>query len=61
MSNDRVTPGDGIRDLPPEQAEGIGGGCYTGEDLKQLTDSFTQSYENLVDFVSHVIERVAGK
>lgn len=29
--------------------------------LVQITQSLTQSYENLVDFTSHVIGRIAGE
>lgn len=40
----------------------IGGGLSCSpEDLTRLTASLKESYENLVDFTSHVIERVIGK
>lgn len=37
-----------------------GGNCTVGE-LLQVTSDLKQSYDNLVDFTSHVIERVLGK
>ncbi len=45
-------------ELTAEQLEKIGGGdCSLGTWL-EATKQFTEAYENLVDFVSHVIERV---
>ena len=50
------------KELDPTQAEGVGGGIdfCSPNDWAALTESFKQSYENLVDFASHVIERVSG-
>jgi hypothetical protein len=37
-----------------------GGGMCSGDDLVNLTASLKEAYENLVDFTSHVIERVSN-
>ena len=42
-----------------QQAAGGGDGC-TLNDIVPITQSLIQAYENLVDFTSHVIERVAN-
>lgn len=57
MSEPNAVPG---KPLSPEHVEQISGAC-TAEDLLILTRELTQAYENLVDFTSHVIERVAGQ
>jgi hypothetical protein len=45
--------------LTPEQIEAIsGGGCTITEYVEALTQ-LKAAYENLVDFTSYVIERVA--
>ena len=48
--------------LNADQASEIGGGdlCTPGEYL-QITQNLKESYDNLVDFTSYVIERVLGK
>ena len=49
-------------ELDAEAVDGIGGGLSCSpDDLTRLTASLKESYENLVDFTSHVIERVIGK
>jgi hypothetical protein len=50
------------QELDEAQVEEVGGGgdLCSGPELERLTESLKQSYENLVDFTSHVIERVAG-
>lgn len=60
MSNKTITPGSGPQEIAPENAEGIAGGECSLAQLEQITASLKDSYENLVDFVSHVIGRVAG-
>jgi hypothetical protein len=48
--------------ISPEQANAISGGelqCTIAE-LGQLSEDLKEIYENLIDFTSHVIERVAG-
>lgn len=37
-----------------------GGDLCSADQLVALTGALKESYENLVDFTSHVIERVAG-
>jgi hypothetical protein len=46
-------------ELTAEQLEKIGGG-ECGTEWFDRINQFTTAYENLVDFVSHVIERVAA-
>lgn len=60
MSNKPITPGTGPQEISAESAEGIAGGDCSLAQLEQITASLKDSYENLVDFVSHVIGRVAG-
>ncbi len=60
MSNKTLTPGSGPQEIAPENVDGISGGLCSGDELKALTDALKDSYENLVDFVSHVIGRVSG-
>ena len=47
--------------LTPEQIEAISGGDCSSllGDLEKITGELKQSYENVVDFTSYVIERVA--
>ena len=44
--------------LSTDQLEKIGGGECTPSDMIQILGDLTQAYENLIDFSSHVIERV---
>ncbi len=44
--------------LTAEQLEKIGGGDCTPADYIGIVTNLTQAYEGLVDFTSHVIERV---
>ena len=46
--------------LSTEQAKAIGGGSCTTSDILDAINHLTDAYESLVDFTSHVIERVAG-
>jgi hypothetical protein len=55
--NDKPTPGT---QLDAAQADAVSGGVCTPEELRTFTEQLKQMYENLVDFTSHVIERVAG-
>lgn len=49
------------KELDPTQTEAVGGGLScTPEEWLKITEELKQAYENLVDFASHVIERVAG-
>jgi hypothetical protein len=43
-----------------EVEEVAGGSLCSADELVDLTASLKEAYENLVDFTSHVIERVAG-
>lgn len=50
------------KELDQTQAETVGGGldlCDSNQ-ITALTAALKESYENLVDFTSHVIERIAG-
>lgn len=52
----------GPQPLDTSTIDNVGGGLTCSpEDLTRLTASLKESYENLVDFTSHVIERVIGK
>jgi hypothetical protein len=48
-------------DLTPGQAQAVGGGECDAELLLQLTGQLKEAYDNLVDFTSYVIGRVAGE
>lgn len=43
--------------LSPEHVQSVSGGCTVTE-LIETISRLTEAYENLVDFTSHVIERV---
>lgn len=62
MNEADVTKTPGRTELDLTQVEQVGGGAdgCTLRDLEAVTAALKQSYENLVDFTSHVIERVAG-
>lgn len=60
MSETNVAKILDAKELSPTQAADVGGGGCTANDLVAITGSLTQAYDNLVDFASHVIERVAG-
>ncbi len=61
MSNPEVTKPLDTTELDTTQAEQVAGGdLCSAQDLLALTNSLTQAYENLVDFTSHVMERVIG-
>jgi hypothetical protein len=62
MSKPEISKTLDRNELDATQAEEVAGGidlCSMDEYLK-ITEGFKQAYENLVDFTSHVIERVAG-
>jgi hypothetical protein len=46
-------------DLTQEQIDAISGGECSLQSIAEITAQLKQSYENLVDFTSYVIERVA--
>ena len=47
--------------LTPEQVEAISGGDCSVNDYIIALQGAKVAYENLIDFTSYVIERVAGK
>jgi hypothetical protein len=46
--------------LTQEQLDKIAGGDCTIKDWVEISDQLKDAYENLIDFTSYVIERVAG-
>jgi hypothetical protein len=47
-------------EIAAEQLKSVGGGSnFTCEDYLTVIGRLTEAYEGLVDFTSHVIERVA--
>ena len=46
--------------LTEEAAAKVGGGGCTPSEIIDITTRLTDAYEALVDFTSHVMERVAG-
>jgi hypothetical protein len=53
-----VTPAG--NELSAEQVDSIGGGDCAAGQIVELTARLKEAYNNLVDFTSYVIERVAG-
>jgi len=47
--------------LDEGQVAEIAGGNCTLSDVMKITSDLKESYDNLVDFTSYVIERVLGK
>ena len=45
--------------LTPEQVQGVGGGACNATDIISIVGNLTTAYESLIDFTSHVIERVS--
>ena len=61
MSNEKLEHLKELVDsLTPEQLEKIGGGDCTAGEITSIIQNLQQNYETLVDFTSHVIERVVG-
>jgi hypothetical protein len=61
MNETNVATIPGRSELDQSQVTEVAGGDLCSPDaLVNLTGSLTQAYDNLVDFASHVIERVAG-
>lgn len=60
MSEDRPVPPlpEGV--LSEELLQKIGGGECTLSDYLTALNTIRETYDNLVDFTSYVIERVAG-
>ncbi len=57
------TKSSSTQGLSAEQANEVGGAGFLCEadELRQLLNGLKDNYETLVDTMSHVIERVAGK
>ncbi len=49
-----------IAGLTPEQLEQIAGGSCSISDWMKAAEDLAKTYENLIDFTSYMIERVAG-
>lgn len=47
--------------LDEAQVSSIAGGNCTLDDILKSTSDLKESYDNLVDFTSYVIERILGK
>jgi hypothetical protein len=45
--------------LTPEQVQSVGGGNCSPSDIIQIIGNLTTAYESLIDFTSHVMERVS--
>ncbi len=45
--------------LTPEQVQSVGGGDCTPGDIIQIIGNLTTAYESLINFTSHVMERVS--
>jgi hypothetical protein len=61
MSEPEVSRNPDVRELTGTQVEEVAGGDLCSADqLRDLTAALKESYDNLVDFTSYVIERVIG-
>jgi hypothetical protein len=60
MSENKVPP-IAAAVLTQEQIDAINGGSCTVADLVGVSSQLRVAYDNLVDFTSYVIERVAAK
>ena len=47
--------------ITEEAAAKVGGGSCTIEDAITITGQLTDAYENLIEFTTYVMERVAGQ
>lgn len=61
MSDKPDSPKPDDNALDPSQVEEVAGGSCTAQQIVDMTNVLIQAYENVVDFTSHVIERVAIK
>lgn len=57
MSKEPLTLPQGLQ-LSPEQLDAISGGSCTVQEFVEFTAQMKTAYENLIDFTSHVIERI---
>ena len=60
MSEPQVLKISAANELDAKATEAAAGGSCTGSDVVGITESLIEAYDNLVDFTSHVIERVVG-
>ena len=60
MSENQVTNANALSTEQLENVAGAGLSDCTIDKLLDSTDKLTQAYENLIGFVSHVIERVVA-
>jgi hypothetical protein len=61
MAQDQTPQKSVGTEISGEQVDAVGGGLTCdGKSLVELTENLKQAYDNLVDFTSYVIERVAG-
>ena len=61
MSEQQQPKIPGADELDAAAAESTAGGTCDAGDIVELTRSLVEVYDNLVDFTSHVIGRVAGE
>ena len=60
MNEPQVVRIPAASELDAKATEAAAGGTCTGSEMVGITESLIQAYDNLVDFTSHVIERVVG-
>jgi ADP-ribosylglycohydrolase len=61
MSEQPDSKDAGDNTLDEAQVESVSGGACDADTIVAITGALKQAYENLVDFTSHVIERVSIK
>lgn len=57
MSKEPLTLPQGPQ-FSQDQLDAISGGACTADEIVKVTEELKTAYENLIDFTSHVIERV---
>jgi hypothetical protein len=61
MSEDKAMPPVPEGLFTEEQLQRIGGGACNPQEVIEALGKLKESYEQLIDFTSYVIERVAGQ
>ena len=63
MSDNDITKNAAPAELDPQAVKEVSGGLdlCSPQELLGVSEALRQTYDNLVDFTSYVIERVAGK
>ena len=51
---------DTTKDLATEQVNQISGGSCTAAEAESLISNLSETYENLIEFATYVMERVGG-